>query len=474
MTDSLTAVESARMSPDGEHIFPSDFVWGVATSSFQIEGATEEDGRVASIWDTFSHAEGKIRNRDTTDIAADHYHRFREDVALMADLGIKAYRFSIAWPRVQPGPGRVNHPGLDFYRRLVDLLLEEGIEPVATLYHWDLPQWLEDEGGWPERKTVDAFESYTRTVGAALGDRIASWSTLNEPFCSSLLSYVAGIHAPGRQDPAAGIAAAHHLLLAHGVSARELRSSTHTVGITLNLVPILPATDRAEDVQAARLIDGLQNRLFLDPVLRGRYPDDVLEHLATVSDLGYIKEGDEETIRADIGWLGANYYMAHRVRARPGATRRSSPWPGVTDVEFLAPVSPTTAMGWGIDAQELTATLLRLKDEYPAIPLYITENGAAFDDVTSKDGSVPDDRRVDYLERHLEAAHTAMLRGVDLRGYFVWSLLDNFEWAEGYSKRFGIVKVDYETLERRPKSSAFWYRDVIRRSGLAPRTPAPN
>jgi beta-glucosidase len=466
MTDSPTAVESARMSPDGEHIFPSDFVWGVATSSFQIEGATGEDGRGASIWDTFSHSEGRIKNGDTADIATDHYHRFREDVAIMADLGVNAYRFSIAWPRVHPRPGRVNHKGLDFYRRLVDVLLEEGIQPVATLYHWDLPQWLEDDGGWPERRTVDAFEGYTRTVRTALGDRIASWITINEPFCASLLSYVGGIHAPGRQDPEAGIAAAHHLLLAHGVSARELRGPDRRVGIALNLVPILPATEAPEDAHAAYLIDGLQNRLFLDPVVIGRYPDDVLEHLATVGDLGFIKEGDEETIRAELDWLGVNYYMAHRVRARPGATRRSSEWPGVTDVEFLPPDSPTTCMGWGIDPQELTGTLLRLKDEYPAIPLYITENGAAFDDVTSKDGSVPDDHRVDFLQRHLEAAHAAMLRGVDLRGYFVWSLLDNFEWAEGYEKRFGIVRVDYETLERKPKASAFWYKDVIRRNGL--------
>ena len=473
MTDSMTALGSAHMSPDGEHIFPADFTWGVATSSFQIEGATREDGRVPSIWDTFSNKDGKIRNHDTADVAADHYHRFREDVAIMADLGIKAYRFSIAWPRIQPGRGLVNQKGLDFYRRLVDALLEVGIEPVATLYHWDMPQWVEDEGGWPERKTVDAFYDYARTVGSALGDRIATWSTLNEPYCSSLLSYVAGIHAPGRQDPAAGVAAVHHLLLAHGVSARELQSSDHSVGITLNLVPILPATRDAADVAAARLIDGLQNRMFLDTVMLGRYPQDVLEHLATFSNLGFLTEGDEGLIRADIDWLGTNYYMAHRVRAQPGATRSSSPWPGVTDVEFLAPSSPVTAMGWGIDADQLTNTLIRVKQEYPAIPLYITENGAAFEDPTAKDGTVRDERRVNYLQRHLEAAHAALLRGVDLRGYFVWSLIDNFEWSEGYSKRFGIVRVDYESLERMPKSSAFWYRDVIRRNGLAPQMPGP-
>jgi beta-glucosidase len=470
MTDSTTTPGSADISADGERVFPADFTWGVATSSFQIEGATHEDGRVPSIWDTFSHTHGKIRTGDTADVAADHYHRFREDVAIMAELGVKAYRFSIAWPRIQPGPGRANQRGLDFYRRLVDALLEAGIEPLATLYHWDLPQWIEDEGGWPERRTADAFHDYARVVGSALGDRIAFWSTLNEPFCSTLLSYVGGIHAPGRQDPAAGIAAVHHHLLAHGAAARELQGSDRKVGIVLNIVPILPATGEAADVDAARLIDGLQNRMFLDPVLLGRYPRDVLEHFETFSDLAFLKEGDEDLIHAEIDWLGVNYYMAHRVRARPGATRAPSEWPGVTDIEFLPPDSPVTAMGWGIDPDHLTTTLIRLKDEYPPIPLYITENGAAFEDAVTNDGSVPDDQRVSFLQRHFEAAHGALLRGVDLRGYFVWSLIDNFEWAEGFSKRFGIVRVDYETLERTPKSSAYWYRDVIARNGLDPRS----
>jgi beta-glucosidase len=471
MTDAVAA-QSTQPITNGALVFPPGFVWGVATSSYQIEGATGEDGRVPSIWDTFSRTVGKVRNGDNADVAADHYHRFREDVAIMAGLGLKAYRFSIAWPRVQPESGRVNQKGLDFYRRLVDSLLDAGIEPVATLYHWDLPQWLEDEGGWPNRRLVDAFAEYARIAGSALGDRIVYWATLNEPFCSSLLAYAAGIHAPGRQDPVAAVAAAHHLLLAHGVAARELDGPGREIGITLNLVPILPATDAEEDARAARLIDGLQNRLYLDPVLLGRYPSDVLEHLAGVADLAFIEPGDEETIRADIGWLGANYYMAHRVRAYPGARRTPSPWLGVKDVAFLDPPAPTTAMGWGIDADGLTDLLVRLNDDYPPIPIFITENGAAFDDVTSEDGSVMDDRRVDYLERHLGAAHRAMGQGVDLRGYFVWSLLDNFEWAEGYARRFGIVSVDYSTMERKPKSSAYWYRDVIRRNGLGSLSPS--
>jgi beta-glucosidase len=347
--------------------------------------------------------------------------------------------------------------------------LDSGIEPVVTLYHWDLPQWLEANGGWPERSTVDAFVDYTRAVRWALGDRVSRWSTMNEPWCSSLLGYVAGVHAPGRQDPAAGAAAAHHLLMAHGAAARELGGPKKSVGIILNLVPILPATVAEEDVRAARLIDGLQNRLYLDPVLLGRYPEDVMEHLETVSDLGFIEPGDEDVIRADIAWLGANYYMAHRVRAATGAMTRPSPWPGVRDVQFLDPPSPTTAMGWGIDADAMTGVLTRLKTEYPPIPVFITENGAAFDDVILDDGTVVDERRVEYLDAHLRAAHRAIHLGVDLRGYFVWSLLDNFEWAEGFSKRFGIVRVDYGTQQRRPKSSAYWYRDVIRRNGIGPR-----
>lgn len=455
--------------PDGELSFPPDFVWGVATSAYQIEGAVEEDGRGTSIWDTFSHTRGRTRDGDTGDVADDHYHRYREDVAMMADLGIKAYRFSIAWPRVEPAPGRVNEKGLDFYRRLVDSLLDAGIEPVVTLYHWDLPQWLEAEGGWPERKTADAFVEYARTVGSALGDRVHRWTTLNEPWCSSSLGYVAGVHAPGRREPAAGAAAAHHLLLAHGAAARELTGPHRSVGITLNLVPILPATQAEADVRAARLIDGLQNRLYLNPVLLGGYPADVLEHLATVSDLGFLKPGDDEVISADIGWLGVNYYMAHRVQARADGDEHQSPWPGVTDIAFLDPPSPRTTMGWGIDAGSMTDLLSRLKEEYPPIPLFITENGAAFDDEILEDGRVVDDQRVEYLDAHLRAAHSAILRGVDLRGYFVWSLLDNFEWAEGFSKRFGIVSVDYRTQKRTPKSSAYWYGDVIGRNGI----PAP-
>jgi beta-glucosidase len=446
--------------------FPDGFTWGVATASYQIEGAVAEDGRSPSIWDTFSHAPGAVLNGDTGDVADDHYHRYRDDADLMASLGVDAYRFSLAWPRLQPaGHGPLNPKGVDFYLRLTDALRERGIEPWATLYHWDLPQVLEDAGGWPSRDTALRFADYAARVHDALHDSVGHWITLNEPFCSSLLGYAAGVHAPGVRDDAAAIRAVHHLLLGHGLALAAMRgqASRTELGITLNLSPVDGEPD------AARRIDGLANRIFLEPLLGRGYPADVADDLAAVTDLSHVRDGDLAKISAPLDFLGVNYYYRSVVRA--GAGPRRSPWVGSRDVEFVERGRPTTAMGWEIDPDGLYELLVRLRRDYPSLPpLYITENGAAFADEPGADGSVQDGERIAYLERHFDAARRAIDDGVDLRGYFVWSLLDNFEWAYGYSKRFGIVHVDYATQVRTPKASAAWYADFIRSRAAPIRT----
>lgn len=473
---------------DGQ--FPAGFVWGAATAAYQIEGAADADGRGPSIWDTFSHRPGAIRNGDTGDVAADHYHRYAEDVALMVEIGLQAYRFSVSWPRIQPdGQGPINQAGLDFYRRLTDALLEAGITPVLTLYHWDLPQALEDRGGWPVRETAERFADYAAVVYAALGDRVPVWTTMNEPWCAAFLGYCSGRHAPGRQEPEASLRAAHHLLLAHGLAIDAMRSAGergNQFSITLNLDPVLPATAGPADLDAVRRIDGLYNRLFLDTVLLGRYPDDLLHDMRQVTDWSFVAAGDLATIAAPIDMLGVNYYRPFRVTslldgdrtAGPGridgagdgrASRLApgpSPYPGSDDIATLIPTGPLTASGWEIYPQGLRDLLLRIDREYPPIPLAITENGAAFDDDLDPDGRIRDIARIDFLARHFAAARDAIAAGVDLRGYFVWSLLDNFEWAEGYARRFGVIHVDFETGERRLKDSALWYRDVIARNGV--------
>ncbi len=474
----MTTTESSRTDTRqaaagaGELGFPPDFLWGVATAAYQVEGAAREDGRGPSIWDRFSHTPGRVFGGHTGDVATDHYHRYQEDVALMRELGVKSYRFSISWPRVQPeGSGPANQPGLDFYRRLVDALLEQGIEPWVTLYHWDLPQALEDAGGWPVRDTAYQFADYAALVYEALGDRVRYWTTLNEPWCSAFLGYAAGVHAPGRQDGAAAVRAAHHLLLAHGLGAQAMRAagSGRLVGTTINLYPVSPATATSEDLDAARRIDGLQNRLFLDPLLLGRYPDDVVDDLAAVTDFSHVRDGDLALISQPLDLLGVNYYNRHVVTGRAGGVDGTpSPYVGSEHVGFVSNGRPVTAMGWEIDGSGLFDLLVRLSREYPAVPLYVTENGAAFDDVVAEDGAVHDPDRIAYLDEHLRAAHAAIRAGVDLRGYFAWSLMDNFEWAHGYSRRFGLVYVDYATQRRIPKDSARWYRAVIRRNALSP------
>lgn len=443
--------------------FPKDFRWGAATAAYQIEGAATEAGRGPSIWDTFARTPGKVFAGHTGDVACDHYHRYPEDVAIMRELGIGTYRFSVAWPRIRPdGTGPANPRGLDFYDRLTDALLAEGIEPMLTLYHWDLPQALEDRGGWVSRETAYHFADYSLAVHKRLGDRVKLWTTLNEPWCSAFLGYAAGVFAPGHTDVSKALIAAHHLLLGHGLATAALREAgAETIGITLNMAPVvsLNTTDPAE-VDAADRVDAMLNRLFLEPVLRGKYET----YARDMFPAGTVQEGDEAIIGQPIDLLGVNYYNPCLVAAKPGAPENPV-YPGSHGVDFRPPPGKTTAMGWPIEPWGLTSLLERLSRDYPGTPLIITENGAAFDDVHAA-GTVADDDRIAYLEGHLKACHEAIARGVDLRGYLVWSLLDNFEWAEGYRKRFGIVHVDFDTQARTPKDSARWYAKVIERNGL--------
>ncbi|WP_189225939.1 GH1 family beta-glucosidase [Saccharothrix coeruleofusca] len=458
--------------------FPEGFVWGAATAAFQVEGATTADGRTASIWDTFCQIPGAVVGGDTGEPAADHYYRVDQDVALMADLGLHAYRFSIAWPRVRPDGGAVNQAGLDFYSRLVDSLLDKGIDPWVTLYHWDLPQALEDRGGWTNRDTAYRFAEYAETVVGALGDRVVNWTTLNEPWCSAFLGYASGVHAPGRQEPEAAAAAVHHLLLGHGLGVAAIRSARPEarVGITLNMYPIIPADpEDPADLDAARRLDGLQNRIFLDPLFKAEYPADVVADLEPFGFSKHIQPDDLSVISAPLDQLGVNYYAEHFVSAKPaeapaatnGRRPTSSPWIGAEHVTFPSRGLPRTDMNWEVQPDGLYKVLVRLHEEYPRLPLYITENGAAYRDAVGEDGGVHDPERLDYIDSHLRAAHAAIRAGVDLRGYFAWSLMDNFEWAEGYAKRFGIVHVDYETQVRTPKMSAMWYSKVARGNALA-------
>ncbi|MEU4093403.1 GH1 family beta-glucosidase [Streptomyces sp. NPDC026673] len=459
-------------TPHTTPAFPEGFRWGAATAAYQIEGAADEDGRTPSIWDTFSRTPGKVRNGDTGDIAADHYHRMREDVALMAELGLTDYRFSVSWPRVQPtGRGPAVQKGLDFYRALVDELLDHRIRPVLTLYHWDLPQELEDAGGWPVRATAERFAEYAGLVADALGDRVPLWTTLNEPWCSAFLGYAEGVHAPGRTEPEAALRAAHHLNLGHGLAVGVLRERLPVraeVSLTLNLAAVRPHTASAADADAARRVDALANRIWLDPLFHGRYPEDLRRDTAALTDWSFVEDGDLAAISRPVDLLGLNYYAPTVVAA--GAHAGPSPWPGALEhVRFVPAPGPRTAMDWPVDAEGLYELLARLRDELPDTPVLITENGAAYDDYADPEGEVHDPERIAYLRSHLDAVHRAIADGADVRGYFLWSLLDNFEWAYGYGKRFGMVHVDFASQRRTPKDSARWYAGVVARGGLPPK-----
>ncbi len=436
--------------------FPSGFLWGVATAAYQIEGAVAADGRGDSVWDTFGRQPGVISGGHTGDVATDHYHRWPEDVALMADLGITAYRFSIGWPRVQPGgTGPANPAGLDFYDRLTDALLAAGIMPVPTLYHWDLPQPLEDEGGWLNRDVARRFADYAGLAAGRLADRIGMWITLNEPFVVTAFGYALGIHAPGKALMLDALPTAHHQLLGHGLATAALRAAgAREVLITNNYSPAWPASDSEADVAAARACDALQNRMFTDPVLAGRYPD--LGAFGIGPDgLSCVRDGDLAAISAPVDGLGVNYYMPTRLSALPG-----SPLP--FQLEPI-PGYPVTAFGWPVIPAGLTETLTTLRERYGSAlpPVYVTENGCSQADVVAADGTVDDQGRIGYLDGHIRAVHAAIGAGVDVRGYFEWTFTDNFEWSEGFRQRFGLVYTDFETQRRIPKASFAWYRDLI-------------
>jgi beta-glucosidase len=467
--------------------FPENFLFGAATAAYQIEGAAFEDGRTASIWDAFARVPGAVINGDNGDVACDHYHRYPEDVALMTELGLQTYRFSTSWSRVRPDGGAVNQAGVDFYSRLVDELLAADILPWLTLYHWDMPQALQDAGGWTNRDTVDRFLEYAGTMHDALGDRVNVWTTLNEPWCSSFLSYTGGEHAPGHTSVEEGLLASHHLLLAHGRTIQELRArdSSLNLGITLNHTVADPADPtNPADVDAARRIDGQFNRWFLDPIYRGAYPADIVEDFRKV-DAGAVAafeaavhEGDLETIAQPIDTQGVNYYHGDllsgtaperaAVESVPDTQRKvRSPYPSHENIHAVERGLPRTAQNWEVQPEGLTRLLQRIWTEYaqPAgTVLYVTENGAAYDDVAVvEDGEtrVHDAERTEFLRLHLDAVLDAAEAGVDVRGYFYWSMFDNYEWAWGYDKRFGIVRVDYDTQERSLKDSAREYARII-------------
>ena len=447
------------MSNEKIYSFPENFTWGAATSSYQIEGAWNADGKGESIWDRFSHMPGKVDNGDTGDVACDHYHRWHEDVALMKEMGLKAYRFSIAWPRILPtGRGEVNQAGLNFYNRLVDVLLEADIEPWVTLYHWDLPQFLQDCGGWPARLSVDAFVEYADVISRALGDRVKNWITLNEPFVSAMVGYLDGRHAPGIKDQHQALAASHHLLLSHGLVVPVLRQNSPgaKVGITLNMGPQMPASNSQADHTRATWMDGFINRWYLDPLVGRGYPQDMVNSFGDAMD--FVQPGDLETVAVPVDFVGVNYYTRRIVRSDVLSEAENEP-------RTIFPNDEHTEMGWEVYPEGLYLTLKRLHFDYAFPAIYITENGAAFKEQVV-DGRVDDPQRLSYIERHLQQVHRAIEADMPVKGYFAWSLLDNFEWAYGYSKRFGLIYVDFENQQRILKSSAKWYAQVVRENAL--------
>jgi beta-glucosidase len=448
----------------GQFEFPDGFIWGTATSSYQIEGAWDEDGKGESIWDRFSHTPGHVIDHSTGDVAADHYHRWPEDVDLMKDLGLPAYRFSVSWPRILPeGQGQVNQAGLDHYSRFIDKLLEFDIEPYLTLYHWELPQALDDKGGWTVRPTADAFAAYADILSRHLGDRVKYWITHNEPWCTAFLSYELGIHAPGWKNWPAAIKASHYTLLSHGMALQAIRANSPSaeVGIALNHEFAEPASASEADYHKARLYDGYYNRWFLDPVYGRHYPADMVAHYESKGylpeGLTFIHEGDMDIIAEPLDFQGVNYYT--RVILRDEETSTNLP-------VSTTPTQPLTEMNWEVFPEGLYQFLNRFYFDYRPKKLIVTENGCSYMDQPDEDGRVDDQRRIDYLARHFAAAHKSIQNGVPVAGFFVWSFMDNMEWSQGYQQRFGLVHVDFESLERTPKSSAHWYSKVIADNGF--------
>ena len=448
-------------------IFPEGFMWGTATASYQIEGAWDKHGKGESIWDRFTHTQGNIKNNDTGDVADDHYRLWKKDIALMKRLGLKSYRFSISWPRILPaGRGKVNQKGLDFYSKLVDKLLEAGITPFVTLYHWDLPQALEDEGGWAVRSTAEAFADYANVVSRALGDRVKNWITHNEPAVVAWLGYETGVHAPGIKDHLKAMRAAHHLLLSHGMAVPVIRrnSPDAEVGITLNIGWKVPASISKMDRDIAQQDDGKWFRWFADPLYARGYPSDMVEYFTTQdalpNGLDFVKASDMDTIAVSTDFIGLNYYgrNVHRSNAPDNEPQLVFPKPKTLE--------NWTEMDWENYPEGLTGVLGRVYFNYNPFKIYVTENGASYSTGPDGNGNVPDEHRTNYLRTHFAAAHRAIQAGVPLAGYFVWSLLDNFEWSFGYSQRFGIVWVDYETQKRTLKDSAKWYKKVIKKNGF--------
>jgi beta-glucosidase len=444
--------------------FPAGFRWGVATSAFQIEGASTADGRGPSIWDTFATVPGAVANGDTGDVAADHYHRWPRDIRLLADLGVDSYRFSVSWSRILPaGRGRVEQRGLDFYRRLIESLRENGIDPFVTLYHWDLPQALEDEGGWRNRDTAKWFADYAAIAHDALGDVASHWTTLNEPYCSSIVGYGEGRHAPGAKEGRGALAAAHHHLLGHGLAVRAMRANAlpgHEFGIVLNQSPTVPVSDDQSDVDAARRQDCMLRRQFTEPLFGGAYPEDYEATFGVTPDFRH--DDDLATIGEPLDYLGVNYYYRLHVAHAPyrDPAHRTAHDIGVDTSQL--PDVPRTGMGWPVEPSGLTDALTDLQARYPDLPpVYVTENGCVYPDVVDTSGVYADEDRIAYLRDHIAAAGEAMRAGVRLRGYFCWSLLDNFEWAHGYKHRFGLIHVDYASQRRTPRASYHWYREFI-------------
>ncbi len=446
---------SRQFSDEFYRTLPKDFLWGVASAAYQIEGAVNEDGRGQSIWDVFSHTKGKTFGGDTGDLACDHYHRYPEDFRMMKQLGLKNYRLSIAWPRLLPeGHGTVNQKGLDFYDRLIEELLENGIDPSVTLYHWDLPNALQEKGGWANRDTAYRFEDYAGLIYRHFGDRVKRFITHNEPWCTAVLGHFIGEHAPGLHDEKLTALAAHHVLVSHGLAVQAYRDLNldGEVGITLNLNPVYAASHHDKDNFAANIQDVFSNRWFLDPIFKGQYPAELEQVVGSLKELHQAE--DLAIISRPIDFLGINFYSYSIVEYDDGSPLH---------VKNVTPKDRVTDMGWPVLGSSLTDLLMRLKNDYGSLPLYITENGAAYVDVL-EDGKVHDPDRIDYLADHFEAMAEAIRRGVDLRGYYLWTFMDNFEWAYGYSKRFGIVYTDYATQQRIPKDSALWYADVISRA----------